>query len=90
MDTVDRDVRARLSWMWVFVMLNMIFADIFSFMIAGNLKQIMEGHADQITITPEFLLLQAMPTLAMALGLIALDITFINKLRETRKPAADR
>ena len=45
--------------MWVFVMLNMIFADIFSFMIAGNLKQVMAGHAGQITITPGFLLLAA-------------------------------
>jgi len=59
MTTVDTDVRARLSWMWVFVLLNMIFADIFSFMNAGALKQIMEGRADQIAITPEFLLLAA-------------------------------
>ena len=62
MTTVDTDVRARLSWMWVFVMLNMIFADIFSFMSAGALQQIMEGRADQIAITPEFLLLAAVLT----------------------------
>ncbi len=43
-------------------MLNMIFADIFSFMNAGALKQIMEGRADQIAITPEFLLLAAVLT----------------------------
>ncbi len=59
MTPVDTEVRARLSWMWVFVMLNMIFADIFSFMNAGTLQQIMEGRADQIAITPEFLLLAA-------------------------------
>jgi MFS family permease len=62
MTTVDTDVRARLSWVWVFVMLNMIFADIFSFMNAGTLQQIMEGRADQIAITPEFLLLAAVLT----------------------------
>jgi len=62
MTTVDKDVRARLSWMWVWVMLNMIFADIFSFMNAGALQQIMEGRADQIAITPEFLLLAAVLT----------------------------
>jgi Family of unknown function (DUF6326) len=62
MTTADTDVRARLSWMWVFVMLNMIFADIFSFMNAGALQQIMEGRADQIAITPEFLLLAAVLT----------------------------
>ena len=59
MTSADTDVRARLSWMWVFVMLNMIVADIFGFMIPGALKQIMEGQAEQITITPEFLLLAA-------------------------------
>ena len=59
MTTVDRAVRARLLWMWVWVMLNMIFADIFAFMNAGALQQIMEGRADQIAITPEFLLLAA-------------------------------
>jgi MFS family permease len=62
MDTGERDVRARFSWLWVFVMLNMIYADIFSFMIAGNLKQLMTGQAGQITITPEFLLLAAVLT----------------------------
>ena len=59
MTTVDTAVRARLLWMWVWVMLNMIFADIFSFMNAGALQQIMEGRADQIAITPQFLLLAA-------------------------------
>lgn len=62
MNSADKDVRARLSWMWVFVMLNMIFADIFSFMNAAFLKQLMAGHAGEITITPEFLLLAAVVT----------------------------
>jgi hypothetical protein len=39
----------------------------------------------QQILNPEFLLLQASPPLAMTLGLIALDITFINKTREIRK-----
>jgi hypothetical protein len=39
----------------------------------------------QQILNPEFLLLQAMPAIAMTLGLIALDITFIAKLREIRK-----
>jgi hypothetical protein len=62
MDTSDRHVRARLSWMWVFIMLNMVYADILSFMMAGTLKQIMAGQAGQITITPQFLLLAAVLT----------------------------
>lgn len=54
--------RAKLSTLWIFVMLNMIFADIFSFMHPGNLEQIMSGHAEGIQITPEFLLAAAVLT----------------------------
>jgi hypothetical protein len=55
-------IRARISAMWAFVMLNMIFADILSFMNPGGLQQIMSGHADEITITPGFLLVAAIIT----------------------------
>jgi hypothetical protein len=48
--------------MWVFVMLNMIFADILSAMDASILKQYLAGHADQITITPTFILIAAIAT----------------------------
>ena len=43
-------------------MLNMIYADILSFMLAGTLKDILAGHAGSITITPDFLLLAAVMT----------------------------
>ena len=72
MTTVDKDARTRLSWMWAFVMINMIFADIFSFMSAGSLKQIMEGRADQISMTPEFLLLAAVLT-EIPIAMVALS-----------------
>lgn len=62
MNSADKDVRTRLSWMWVFVMLNMVLADVFSFMSPGALKMLMEGRAEEITITPEFLLLAAVVT----------------------------
>ncbi len=51
--------RARLSAAWVFVMLNMIFADILSFMSPGALQQVLAGTADGIQITPGFLLVAA-------------------------------
>ena len=51
--------RARLSAAWVFVMLNMIFADILSFMSPGALQQILAGTADGLRITPGFLLVAA-------------------------------
>jgi preprotein translocase subunit Sec61beta len=54
--------RAGISAMWVFVMLTMAYNDIFSFMDAGILKQFLEGHVDQIQITPTFLLIAAIAT----------------------------
>jgi len=62
MDSIDTDGRSRLSWMWVFVMLNMIYADIFSFMNAGVLQGFLEGRAEEIVITPTFLLVAAIVT----------------------------
>jgi hypothetical protein len=56
------DTRSRLSTIWVFVMLNMIFADVLSFMTPGVLQQIMSGHAEQIVITPSLLLVFAIVT----------------------------
>ena len=52
-------IRARLSAAWVFVMLNMVFADILSFMSPGALQQILAGTADGLQITPSFLLVAA-------------------------------
>jgi hypothetical protein len=62
MATARNDTRLRLSIMWVFVMLNMLLADVLSFMSPAALKQIMEGHAEQIVITPALLLLFAVMT----------------------------
>lgn len=56
------DMRAKLSTLWIFVMINMIFADIFGFMLADTLRNIMASNADGITITPEFLLIAAVMT----------------------------
>jgi hypothetical protein len=56
------DMRAKLSALWTFVLINMIFADIFGFMLADTLRNIMASNADGITITPEFLLLAAVMT----------------------------
>jgi uncharacterized membrane protein YhaH (DUF805 family) len=56
------NTKSGLSTMWVFVMLNMIFADILSAMDASILKQFLAGHADQITITPTFILIAAIAT----------------------------
>jgi hypothetical protein len=60
--TIIKEMRARLSTLWIFVMLNMIFADIFSFMHPGVLEQILSGDAGEIQMTPEFLLAAAIMT----------------------------
>lgn len=70
MATTHNDVRLRLSLTWIFVMLNMLYADIFSFMSPGTLKMFMEGRAEDIVLTPMLILVFAIVTeipLAMAL-----------------------
>lgn len=48
-----------LSTLWVFVMFNMLAADILSFMYPGFLEELMTGYAGEIRVTPGFLLLAA-------------------------------
>lgn len=59
MATTDTKTRTRLSWLWVFVMLNMLLADVLSYLYPGFLAQILDGRAEEIAITPGFLLLAA-------------------------------
>jgi hypothetical protein len=56
------EMKAKLSTVWIFVMFNMVFADIYSFMYPGTLQQIMTGNADGTQITPVFLLIAAIVT----------------------------
>ena len=70
------DIKAKLSILWVFVMFNMVFADIFSFLNPGLLKQVLAGYADQIQITPEFLLIAAVVTE------IPIAMVFLSRLLE--------
>ena len=55
-------VPARLSLMWVFIMFNMVFADIISFIYPGALQEILTGYAGSIHVTPGFLLVAAVVT----------------------------
>jgi hypothetical protein len=72
MSTIDSETRNRLSWMWVFVGLSMLFADVFSFMSPGFLEQVMDGHAGGVAITPLFLLVAAIIT-AIPIGMVVLS-----------------
>ena len=53
------DMKVKLSTLWIFVMFNMLAADILSFMYPGSLKEIMTGYGGEIQITPGFLLVAA-------------------------------
>ncbi len=57
------DMKAKLSTLWIFLMFNMVFADIFSFMYPGFMAQIVAGTPiDGTVITPFFLLIAAIVT----------------------------
>lgn len=55
-------MKVKLSILWIFLLFNMAFADIFSFMYPGSLEQIMAGSAGGAAVTPELLLIAAMVT----------------------------
>jgi hypothetical protein len=60
---INSEMPAKLSTLWIFLLFNMVFADIFSFMYPGFLKQIVSGTAvDGTVITPLFLLVAAIVT----------------------------
>lgn len=66
MDTNERNaglpMPARLSLLWVFILFNMVFADILSFMYPGFLKEVLTGYAGGVHITPGFLVAAAVLT----------------------------
>lgn len=59
MNTIDKttkmDIKVKLSTLWIFVIFNMVFADIVGFMNPGALEEIITG-AVGIEITQELLL----------------------------------
>jgi hypothetical protein len=66
MDTNERTagmpMPQKLSLLWIFIMFNMVFADILSFMYPGVLKDVLAGYAGSIHFTPGFLLAAAVAT----------------------------
>lgn len=58
----QESMKTKLSTLWIFLLINMAFADIFSFMSPGSLQQIMTGTVDGTQITPVFLLIAAIMT----------------------------
>lgn len=70
-------MKARLSTLWIFVLINMLFADIFSFMVPGALQEIATGVVDGVHLTPIFLLIAAMLTeIPMAMVILARVLSY--------------
>ena len=53
------EMRARLSVLWIVVMLNMVFADILSLFEPGALGELVTGTVDGIQFTSELMLMMA-------------------------------
>jgi len=58
-ESVGMDMKARLSTLWIVVMLNVVLADILSFITPGALSDIMTGTPGGIAISQELLLVFA-------------------------------
>lgn len=72
-------VKVKLSLLWVFVMLNYIYADIMSLMDSEVLKEIISGSVDQLEITPIFLLLGAF-LMEIPIAMIILSLILKKKI----------
>ena len=74
------DMKERISTLWVVVMFNMVFADILSFMLPGNLEEIMAG-AGQIQITQGLLLVFAV---LLEIPIVMIILSRVLKYRANR------
>ncbi len=71
----------KISTLWVVVMINMVFADILSFMDPEFLTQVATGVVAGITITPMFLLLAA---IFIEVGILMIYLTRALNRRASR------
>ena len=75
---INSEMPSKLSTLWIFLLFNMVFADIFSFMYPGSLAQIVSGApVDGTVITPIFLLVAAMVT-EISIAMVVLS-RFLNQ-----------
>ena len=76
------DMKVRLSTLWIFVMFNMLAADILGFMMPEFLDVLKTGQAGGIRITPGFLLVAAiMMEIPIAMIVLSRVLTYrVNRL----------
>ena len=80
--TVIEDRKGKLSVLWMVVMLNMLYADILSFMFSDFLKEIMAGHAGQVPITQGSMLIAA---IVVEIPIIMVLLSRVLKYRANRR-----
>lgn len=54
------DIRAKLSTIWVVIMINMIYADILGFLGKGVLEEMITGYAGAVKLTETLILVAAL------------------------------
>lgn len=72
---------AKISALWVVVMINMAFADILSLYAPGMIDQVASSTIEGITITPAFLLLAAV---FIEIGIVMIVLTHVLSPRLSR------
>ena len=64
-------IKVKLSVLWLFVMLNYIYADILSLMDSSILNEILTGAiSGGVQITPMFLLISSVPDMALSVAIV--------------------
>ncbi len=87
MASIRTDTRLRLAVLWVFVMLNMIFADIVTFMRADVITGFLAGDAEGLAITPSLLLVVALIT-EVPIAMVALSLLLPQRVARAASIAA--
>jgi hypothetical protein len=73
--------RQQISTLWIVVMINMVFADILSFMYPEFLAQVSTGTIDGVTITPMFMLVAAV---LIEVGILMIYLTHVLSPKATK------
>jgi hypothetical protein len=81
------DGRGRLSALWVFVMFNMLAADVISFLDGALLTQLMTGYAGEVRITSTFQLAAAI-MIEIPIAMIVLSRTLSTRWNRIVNPVA--
>ena len=64
---------ARLSLLWIFILFNMVFADVLTFMYPGYLKEVLMGTVGGVHITAGFLVAAAVLLTEVPIAMIVLS-----------------